>query len=96
MRISKEFRPIEELEKENGANQRGIRTDRGIEKGKRCESTRDSERYRNRKRKTVRISKEFGPIEESKKENGLNQQGIQTDRGIGKGKRCEPARYSDR
>ncbi|WP_416150763.1 hypothetical protein ACM26V_07295 [Salipaludibacillus sp. HK11] len=54
----------------NDPKQQGIRSVRGIKIGKRSETARDSDRSRNRDRKTIRNSEEFGAFEESKLRNG--------------------------
>ncbi|WP_416151559.1 hypothetical protein ACM26V_11535 [Salipaludibacillus sp. HK11] len=53
----------------NDPNQRGIRSVRGMENEKRSETARDSERSRNRNKKTLQISEEFGSLVESNLRN---------------------------
>ncbi|WP_416149923.1 hypothetical protein ACM26V_02675 [Salipaludibacillus sp. HK11] len=60
----------------NVPKQRRIRNVRGIEFAKRSESTKHSERSRNKDWKTVRISEAFGTFEVSSLENGPNQRSI--------------------
>ncbi|WP_416149924.1 hypothetical protein ACM26V_02680 [Salipaludibacillus sp. HK11] len=80
----------------NVPKQRRIRNVRGIEFAKRSESTKDSERSRNKDWKTVRISEAFGTFEEPRLENGPNHLGIRTVRGSEIEKRSESAKNSER